>query len=99
MTGRLWRLMTGSCQSSSHRESRALPSAPKLMGRRQGGEVKWPRVTGWRQRERGKNGGLSVKKSGERRWMEQSRAETKDGVDYLMRWRDEEMANGGGEEL
>lgn len=40
MTGRLWRLMTSPCQSSSHRESRALPSAPKLMGRRQGGEVR-----------------------------------------------------------
>lgn len=61
MTGGLWRLMTGSCQSSSHRESRALPSAPKLMGRRQGGEVTRPREAGWRQRERGKNGGLSVK--------------------------------------
>lgn len=30
--------------------------------------------------------------------MEQSKAETKDRVDHLMRWRDEEMANGGGEE-
>lgn len=39
MTGCLWRLMTSACQSSSHRENRALPSAPKLMGRRQGGEV------------------------------------------------------------
>ncbi|KAK2910650.1 hypothetical protein Q8A73_008365 [Channa argus] len=40
MTGGLWRLMTGACQSSSHRENRALPSAPKLMGRRQGEEVR-----------------------------------------------------------
>lgn len=40
MTGRLWTLMTSPCQSSSHRESRARPSAPKLMGRRQGGEVR-----------------------------------------------------------
>lgn len=39
-TGRRLRLMTGPCQSDSHRESRALPSAPKLMGRRQGGEVR-----------------------------------------------------------
>lgn len=30
--------------------------------------------------------------------MEQSRAETKDRVDHLMRWRDEEMANGGVED-
>lgn len=40
------RLMTSSCQSSSHRESRALPSAPKLMGRRRGGEATRPRVVG-----------------------------------------------------
>lgn len=42
----LRRLMTSSCQSSSHRESRALPSAPKLMGRRRGGEATQPRVDG-----------------------------------------------------
>lgn len=46
LTGGLWRLMTSSCQSSSHRESRALPSVPKLMGRRQGGEVIQPRAPG-----------------------------------------------------
>lgn len=38
--------MTSACQSSSHRESRALPSAPKLMGRRRGGEATRPRVAG-----------------------------------------------------
>lgn len=63
MTGHLWRLMTSSCQSSSHRESRALPSAPKLMGRRQGGEVTQPRAAGrgekewWSEHERQENGG------------------------------------------
>lgn len=61
MPGRLRRLMTSPCQSNSHRESRALPSAPKLMGRRQGGEVTQCRETGWWERERQKNGGLSVK--------------------------------------
>lgn len=63
MTGRLWRLMTSPCQSSSHRESRALPSAPKLMGRRQGGEVRCVNTAqrGWRERGRREDGGLSEK--------------------------------------
>lgn len=53
--------MTSACQSSSHRENRALPSAPKLMGRRQGGEVRRvdPAYRGWR--EEGVDGGLSAK--------------------------------------
>lgn len=38
-----------------------------------------------------------VRKRGERwRWMEYSRVETKDREDHLMRWRDDEMADGGG---
>lgn len=55
------RLAAGSPQSGSHRESRAQPSAPKLTGRRRGGEATRPRAVGrgertelrwWRRRPR-----------------------------------------------
>lgn len=92
MTGPLWRLMTSPCQSSSHRESRALPSAPKLMGRRQGGEVRCVDAAQRGRRERGweEDGGLVREEDG---WRMDPEEETEASV-----WgkcnEDEEIAGG-----